>query len=116
MKHITYAEKSLLVGDAAADALLEYASALSSRGRGEQVTVRAISSDGDEVEATFLLGAGAPLMAETTHNSFPEPDNSATVDSIREELRRMEHPEPVTGSDPAHDSGDYIDFDAFQDS
>ncbi|WP_445443053.1 hypothetical protein [Clavibacter sp. km1a] len=114
MKHITYAEKSLLVGDAAADALLEYAAALASHGRGEQITIHAISSDGDEVEATFLLGAGAPLMAETTRSNLPEPDNSATVASIREELRRMEHPEPVTGSDPAHDSGDYIDFDTFQ--
>jgi hypothetical protein len=116
MKHITYAEKSLLVGDAAADALLEYAAALSSRGRGEQVTVHAISGDGDEVEATFLLGAGAPLMAETSRTSLPEPDNSATVASIREELRRMEHPEPVTASDPTHDSGDHIDFDTFQSS
>ncbi|RIJ52440.1 hypothetical protein DZG00_04875 [Clavibacter lycopersici] len=103
MKHITYAEKSLLVGDATADALLEYAAALSSRGRGESVTVHAISSDGDEVDATFLLGAGAPFMAETTTSTIPEPDNEATVDAIRADLQRMQHPESVSPDDGEDD-------------
>lgn len=114
MKHITYAEKSLLVGDATADALLEYAAALSSRGRGESVTVHAISSDGDEVDATFLLGAGAPFMAETTTSTITEPDNDATVDAIRADLRRMQHPEsvsPYAGEDDApHDLGGLADI------
>jgi hypothetical protein len=100
MKHITYAEKSLLLGNDTADALLDYAAALATVGRGESVTVHAISSDGDEVDATFLLGAGAPLMAETTTNTLPEPDNDATVHAIRADLQRMQHPDPVEPSDP----------------
>jgi len=104
MKHITYAEKSLLVGDATADALLEYAAALSSRGRGESVTVHAISSDGDEVDATFLLGAGAPFMAESTTSTIPEPDNDQTVQAIRADLQRMHHPESVRPEDGEGDA------------
>jgi hypothetical protein len=47
MKHITYAEKSLLIGDATADLLLEYAAALGSDGTSDSVSIHAISSDGD---------------------------------------------------------------------
>jgi hypothetical protein len=49
MKHITYAEKSLLIGDATADLLLDYAAALGSDGASDSVSVHAISSDDDEM-------------------------------------------------------------------
>jgi hypothetical protein len=99
MKHITYAEKSLLVGDAAASALIEYAAVLASHGRGDSVTLRALSSDGDEVDATFLLTAGAPLMAETSTTRLPEPDNADAVARMQAETDRMVSPEPVTAAD-----------------
>jgi hypothetical protein len=99
MKHITYAEKSLLVGDAAASALIEYAAVLASHGRGDSVTLRALSSDGDEVDATFLLTAGAPLMAETSTTRLPEPDNADAIARMRAETDRMVSPEAVTPGD-----------------
>lgn len=99
MKHITYADKSLLLGDDAADTLLEYAAALARHGSSDEVTVRAVSSDGDEVMAKFLLGAGAPLMAETAHSSLPEPNNANTVIDLRAQLDRLEHPQPVVAED-----------------
>jgi hypothetical protein len=99
MKHITYAEKSLLLGDDAADALIAYAAALATHGRGDGVTLRALSSDGDEVDATFLLTAGAPLMAETSTTRLPEPDNADAVTRMRSETDRLVSPEPVTAGD-----------------
>jgi hypothetical protein len=99
MKHITYAEKSLLLGDDAADALIAYAALLATHGRGDSVTLRALSSDGDEVDATFLLTAGAPLMAETASRRLPEPENADAVARMRVQIDRMESPEPVTASD-----------------
>ena len=92
MKHITYAEKSLLVGDVAADLLLEYAAALGSTDQSDTVSLHAISSDGDEVEAMFLVGEGAPLMSETTTNTLPEPDNAGTETYLRERIDFLGHP------------------------
>jgi hypothetical protein len=106
MKHITFGEKSLLVGDAAADALLEYAAFLASDARGDTVEIRAIGSDGDDVTATFLLGPGATLMAETANTNLPEPDNTAALEYMRNaQLRPSASPTAV--SDDAMSALDY---------
>jgi hypothetical protein len=95
MKHVTYAEKSLLVGDEMADALLAYAAQLACDGHSDAVNVRAISGDGDEVMATFLVGAGAPLMAETSTTTLPEPDNADLVVRIRAHVQRRRSPAAI---------------------
>jgi hypothetical protein len=79
MKHITFGDNSLLVGDDVADALLDYAAFLTTGAAGDTVEVHAISSDGDYVIASFLLGPGVTMMAETTHNKLPEPENTAAI-------------------------------------
>ena len=89
MKHLTYADKGLLVGDEIADLLLQYSARLASSGVADTIDVHAFSSDGDEVTATFLLGEGAPLMAETTRSGLPEPDNSEAVQQITERIGRL---------------------------
>jgi len=99
MKHLTYSEKSLLVSDAAADLVLEYASALSNRGASDTVHITAFGADGDEVVATLLLGQGAPIMAESVTTSMSEPDNSDTVDYIRSAMQRFASP-PHAQPDP----------------
>jgi hypothetical protein len=99
MKHVTYAAKSLLVGDEMADVLLEYAAQLSSDGDGKALNVRAISGDGDEVVATFLLSGGVPLMAETTTSTLPEPDNVELVGRIRAEISRRRSPQETEPHD-----------------
>ena len=91
MKHLTYADKSLLVGDEAADTLIRYAAALGRKQISDSVELAAISSDGDEVTATFLLSASAPLMAETAHTSLPEPDNTRIVEHMRQQVLTLEH-------------------------
>jgi hypothetical protein len=101
MKHVTYAEKSLLVGDEMADALLQYAAQLACDGHADAVDVRAISGDGDEVMATFLVGGGAPLMAETSTTSLPEPDNVELVSRIRAEIARRRQPPGIEPEDAA---------------
>jgi hypothetical protein len=88
MKHITFGDKSLLVGDEVADRLLEYAAFLTTMNVGDTVDVYAISSDGDEVTASFLLGPGVTMMAETTHTNLPEPDNTDAIEYMKEAKRR----------------------------
>jgi len=101
MKHVTFADKNLLVGDDAAELMLQYAAALSSTGGADTVHVNAISSDGDAVVATFLLNAGSPLMAETTNSTLPEPDNDEIAQYMRDRLAQLTPREVTTdGQEP----------------
>ena len=56
------------------------------------MTLDAISSDGDEVEATFLLNSGSPLMAESSTATFPEPDNAEVTARMVESIRLLKFP------------------------
>jgi hypothetical protein len=108
MKHITFGDKSLLVGDAAADALLNYGAFLATEARGDTVEIHAISSDGDEVTASFLLGPGVTMMAETANTKLPEPDNTEALDymeqaqtrpTVSSAVAQEEAPEPSSYDD-----------------
>lgn len=99
MKHITFSDKSLLVGDEAADLLLEYGAVLAQRGSGDTVKLAALGIDGGEVEATFLLDSGSNLMAESTPSTLPEPDNSASIMYMRERMMRLTSPTNVVPED-----------------
>jgi hypothetical protein len=113
VKHITFGEKNLLVGDAAADAILKYAAFLATQARGDTVQIRAISSDGDEVTVTFLLGPGVTMMAETSHTSLPEPDNDDAVAYMQAAPTRRPEVHPSVPFDDATLPGydDLFDFD-----
>lgn len=87
MKNVTYAAKSLLMGDEAADLLVEYSALLVDQGGADTVEASAYSGDGDAVTVKLLLGEGAPLMSESTRSTLPEPDNVATVQYMKEQMR-----------------------------
>ena len=80
------ADKSLLVGSEAADLLTQYAALVARINSGDAVTLRAIGTDGGEVEATFVLNSGTVLIAESTDSRVPEPDNSDTEAYLRDRL------------------------------
>jgi hypothetical protein len=107
MQHITFADKSLLVGDEAARVLLEYAAALGGHDQADTVVLQAISSDGDDVEATFLLNSGSPLMAESATTRAAEPDNSDALDYMYSKLKLIKFPPYAIAESPEND----IDFD-----
>jgi hypothetical protein len=95
MKHVTFADKSLLVGDEAADLLTEYCAAVARAHTADTVTLSGYGADGSDVEATFVLDQGAVLMAETTRSSMPEPDNTETERAMRTKLEQLTSPSPV---------------------
>ncbi len=90
MKHVTYADKSLLMDDRIADLLARYAAALADRGKADTVTVKGISDDGNEVEATFVLDSGTNLMTETTNATVPAPEDGAGLRMLEEKLAALE--------------------------
>ncbi|MCU1440995.1 MAG: hypothetical protein JWP85_1992 [Rhodoglobus sp.] len=95
MKQVTYAQKSLLVGDEAADVLLEYAAVVARTGEADTVNVMALGAEGNDVVATVLLGTGTVLMAETTNTTVAEPDNTAIVAYMRERIAALSTPPPA---------------------
>lgn len=109
MKHITYTDKSLLVGNEAADTLLQYAAILADNARADIVNVRAFGSDGDEVTATFLLDAGASIMAETSTSRAKEPDNDEAVAYMRKRMSLLTEP-PAARFEDADSPNNYEDL------
>lgn len=96
MKHIMMADKSLLVGDEAADALVEYAALIARTNSGSSVELRAIGTDGEEVTASFLLNSGTVMVTQDTVSSLPEPDNSAVVADMRRRIKSYEFTDATT--------------------
>ncbi|PPG37690.1 hypothetical protein C5C36_12895 [Rathayibacter sp. AY1G1] len=110
MKHILFADKTILVGDEAADALVEYAVALASKGAADTVEYTGIGADGGTVDATFLVNAAAALIVETTPSDLPEPDNAAEVARLRARIDALTGEHPVQPGDGELTSGaDYED-------
>jgi hypothetical protein len=104
MKHVTYAEKSLLIGDEAADLLMSYATVLGRTHGTDSVTLQAIGIDGNEVGATFLLNPSANLMVETTNTTATEPDNETVSEYMRQRISGLTEPyelvpDPETATD-----------------
>ncbi|MGC5225284.1 hypothetical protein ACPW96_22175 [Micromonospora sp. DT81.3] len=92
MKHVTFGEKSLFVGDDAADTLLEYARVLSDTGAADTVTLRAISPDGNTVDASFLLNANTVLLTESTNSEVTPPDNTEAVRDMQDRIDAITRP------------------------
>lgn len=106
MKHVTYADKSVLMGDDAADVLLEYARLLADSGRADSVTLQAITPDGNTVDTSFLLGPSSTMMMETTNSQIQAPNNDEVVAELKERIAGIARPVAVeteeqwTGPEP----------------
>ncbi|MFS0866385.1 hypothetical protein AB3M83_03500 [Microbacterium sp. 179-B 1A2 NHS] len=103
MKHITFAEKSLFVDDDAADCLVEYATLLGAAHSADSVRIRAIGTDGNEVEADFVLNQATNLMSESTTADMEPPENTDAVAYMRGRI------EILRNGVPAHPADDPVD-------
>lgn len=92
MKHVTYSDKSLLIGSEVADLLMSYATVLGRTGGTDTVTVHAIETDGSEVDATFLLNPSTVMMVESANTGVEEPDNEYAVEYMRERVQALTRP------------------------
>jgi hypothetical protein len=104
MKHLTYADQSVLIGDEAADTLVRFAARLSDSNRADTVTMNAIDGNGTVIVASFVLGAGVNLMAQTTSSPLEEPDNTEAVDYMRARIGELASPtnaQPVDAPTPS---------------
>ena len=89
-----FAGRSLLVGDAAADAVVEYTAVLARTASADTVELQAFTEAGKWIRACLVLDGAAAVMAQTTDRGEPEPDNSDAVQYMREAIHRL-NPNPV---------------------
>lgn len=109
MKHVMYAEKSLLMDDESADALIDYAAAVAASGGGDTVRLHAVGDDGNEVTVTFLLNSATVLIVETATAKIVTLDNDETVSAIHRKIQRLRNPPPASSETP--DGVPDYDFD-----
>ena len=102
MKHVMYAEKSLLMNDASAEALIDYAAALADSGGADTVRLRAVGDDGNEVEVAFLLNAATVLIIESASAVLDIVPNDDAVAFMRGEIERIRNPRPAQTHTLAH--------------
>jgi hypothetical protein len=89
MKRINYGEVAYLVGDHVADLMVIYTARLSSVGQADAVELDVLGPDGNRETASFALGPGITMTAETTRSELNEPDNSAAVAYIEAAIERL---------------------------
>jgi hypothetical protein len=107
VKHVTFADKALLMGDDAADCLLEYSRLLGDASRVDTVTVRAVGPDGNTVDVSLLLNSSSTLIIESTNSTMQPPDNNEAVRYMQSRIDSIRNP-PDAHSQTA---GDTYDFD-----
>jgi hypothetical protein len=109
MKHVTFGEKSVLLGDDAADALIEYGAAVARSGSADVVRLRVISSSGEDSVATFLLDSGTSLVTETVAIDAAEPDNADTVARLRDSLEALHNQDSPANVEPTSETMPRLD-------
>lgn len=86
MRHVTLGDRSLLVGNEAADLLLDYAALVAQLSRGDSVRMNALAADGEPVAVGVLLNSGSSMLVESSGSVLPEPDNAAAIAYLRGRL------------------------------
>lgn len=107
MKQLTYDGGTWLLGDDAADALLNYAVALGRRAAADSIELSVIDPDGHPERLTLLIGPATMMSAGTSRSQADEPDNREVVEEMRKRSRAAAPPAPARPS--RSDAVDYIE-------
>ena len=109
MKNLVYGDSSWLIGDEAADAVLEYAVLLAKHATADTLDVAVLGPDGNSETTTLVLGPSTTIQAQTTRSELAEPDNSALINYVRERVHAAVQPaQPLAvppGDDTVYDEG-----------
>ena len=89
MKRINYGPVSYLVGDDIADLLVLYTARLAASQLAEAVEVTVLGPAGNTEVASFALGPGITMTAESTRSDLDEPDNAEVAARIREAIGQL---------------------------
>jgi hypothetical protein len=90
MKELIFPGRAVLVGDAAADAVVDYSAVLTRMASADTIELRALDEKGRSVEVYYMLGSAAPVMAQTVESQLAEPDNDEAVRYMHAAIRRLD--------------------------
>lgn len=90
-----------MLGDEVVDLMMEYAVLLARTSSADRIDVEAISTDGDHVTATFLIGPATIMVAETARTVFAEPENGDAVTYLQKQIGLIKEPPLAHGLDDA---------------
>ena len=91
VKRIRTTDTLLLVGDAVADSVAEYAVLVARVKTADRVKLNAYDEGGDYVQATLVLSSAAAILIESTNSNLPDPDNSEAEQYIRSRIDRWDN-------------------------
>jgi hypothetical protein len=117
VKHIHYDSATILTGDDVADAVIEYAAALSGGDRADTVAVPSVAPDGTLTTTKILIGPASELVVEDADDDVLETEDAEFVQRLRAAARTFGHSEPIHAAeraelddpdqlDAAHDAGE----------
>jgi hypothetical protein len=98
MKHIHYDNTTILTGDDIADAVIEYAAALSGGDRADTVAVPSIAPDGTRTTTKILIGPASEVVIEDAEDDQLEDEDGDFVERLRAAARTFGHAEPIHAS------------------
>ena len=111
MKHVMYAEKSLLMDDDSAQALIDYAGAIAATGGGDTVNMIAVGDDGNQVDVVFLLNSGTELVVESASSAMEAPGNADVVAELRRKTDVLRNPPAAHPAEPLDEEDVLLEFD-----
>ena len=83
-------DRPLLIGNEAADLLLDYAALIAQLGRGDSVRLNAIGTHGEDVAVGVLLNSGSTMVVESATCLLPEPDNAVAIAYLSSRLAQYD--------------------------
>jgi hypothetical protein len=107
MKELIFPGRAVLVGDAAADAVVDYSAVLTRMASADTIELRALDEKGRNVEVYYMLGSAAPVMAQTVESEQAEPDNAEAVRYMQAAIRRLDPNLVDSVYDEEADSADF---------
>jgi hypothetical protein len=89
MKTIHYSDAVILTSDAAADAVMDYATALATHGTADSVSVPTVDEDGFETLVRVLIGPASQMVVEPAPDDELEPESRTFVADVRMRIDRL---------------------------
>ena len=111
MKLINYAESTWLLGDEAADILIEYSVLMARGSSADAVEITALDRDGGPQTVSLVLGPATMLTVQGTESEFAEPENADAVTGVRAKIAAITTPPMVTPSDPLESQSSIGEYD-----
>jgi hypothetical protein len=99
MKSIHYDGSTLLTSDDVADAVIEYAAALSGGDRADTVDVPCVGDDGTMTTTKILIGPASEMVVEDADDDALETTDDQFVARLREAAETFGHSKPIHAAD-----------------